>query len=111
MDVTFFENQSYYPKFDIQGENSIHEYQFWETENFSSHQPVSPSPTPILPSHHVPVPQVNEPLNILSDSPKTPYRSILIQLAKNSEFIVFSKKKKKTRGNRGTNTVQASPRI
>ena len=33
----------------------------------------------------------------MSDSPKTPYHSILIQLAKNSEFIVYSRKKEKTR--------------
>ncbi|RVX00496.1 Retrovirus-related Pol polyprotein from transposon TNT 1-94 [Vitis vinifera] len=33
MDVTFFENQPFYPKTAIQGENwSIDEFQFWETE-------------------------------------------------------------------------------
>ena len=31
MDVTFFEQQPFYPKHDIQGENSvIHEYQLWD---------------------------------------------------------------------------------
>ena len=33
MDVTFFENQFYYSKTNIQGENRIQECQFWETKN------------------------------------------------------------------------------
>ncbi|KAL6319870.1 hypothetical protein AAG906_036940 [Vitis piasezkii] len=43
MDVTFFETQPYYPKNDIQGENSTQEYQFWDLESFVSH----PSPPKI----------------------------------------------------------------
>ena len=35
MDMTFFENQSYYSKTDIQGENRIQEYQFWEIETMT----------------------------------------------------------------------------
>ena len=35
MDVTFFETQPYYPKIDIQGENSTQEYQFWNLESLS----------------------------------------------------------------------------
>ncbi|RVW80146.1 Retrovirus-related Pol polyprotein from transposon TNT 1-94 [Vitis vinifera] len=37
MDVTFFETQPYYPKNDIQGENSTQEYQFWDLESFRAH--------------------------------------------------------------------------
>ena len=38
MDVTFFENQSYYSKTDIQWDNRIQEYQFWETETMTKPQ-------------------------------------------------------------------------
>ncbi|RVX14379.1 Retrovirus-related Pol polyprotein from transposon RE2 [Vitis vinifera] len=37
MDVTFFETWPYYPKNDIQGENSTQEYQFWDLESFRAH--------------------------------------------------------------------------
>ena len=38
MDVTFFENQSYYSKTKIQEKNRIQEYQFWETETMTEPQ-------------------------------------------------------------------------
>ncbi|RVW98278.1 Retrovirus-related Pol polyprotein from transposon TNT 1-94 [Vitis vinifera] len=46
MDVTFFENQPFYPKTAIQGENwSTNEFQFWETE-ISTTSPLSSSLPP-----------------------------------------------------------------
>ncbi|RVW94063.1 Retrovirus-related Pol polyprotein from transposon TNT 1-94 [Vitis vinifera] len=46
MDVTFFENQPFYPKTAIQGENwSTDEFQFWETE-ISTTSPLSSSLPP-----------------------------------------------------------------
>ncbi|RVW52356.1 Retrovirus-related Pol polyprotein from transposon RE2 [Vitis vinifera] len=49
MDVTFFETQPYYPKNDIQGENSTQEYQFWDLESFK------PGPNPSkLPGNNAP---------------------------------------------------------
>ena len=53
MDVTFFETQPYYPKIDIQGENSTQEYQFWNLESFSE--------SPIITINHVPTKSFNQP--------------------------------------------------
>ena len=55
MDVTFFETQPYYPKNDIQGENSTQEYQFWDLESFSE--------SPITTENHIP------PESLISPSP------------------------------------------
>ncbi|RVW90198.1 Retrovirus-related Pol polyprotein from transposon TNT 1-94 [Vitis vinifera] len=50
MDVTFFENQPFYPKTAIQGENwSTDEFQFWETE-ISTTSPLSSSLPPQIDS-------------------------------------------------------------
>ena len=55
MDVTFFENQPFYLKTAIQGENwSIDEFQFWETE-ISTTSPLSSSTPPQIAA--VPVPE------------------------------------------------------
>ncbi|RVW61892.1 Retrovirus-related Pol polyprotein from transposon TNT 1-94 [Vitis vinifera] len=53
MDVTFFETQPYYPKNDIQGENSTQEYQFWDLESFSE--------SPITTENHIPPESFNQP--------------------------------------------------
>ncbi|RVW87157.1 Retrovirus-related Pol polyprotein from transposon TNT 1-94 [Vitis vinifera] len=57
MDVTFFETQSYYPKNDIQGENSTQEYQFWDLESFSE--------SPITTENHIPPESFNQPESIV----------------------------------------------
>ena len=53
MDVTFFETQPYYPKIDIQGENSTQEYQLWNLESFSE--------SSITTKNHVPIESCNQP--------------------------------------------------
>ncbi|RVX04964.1 Retrovirus-related Pol polyprotein from transposon TNT 1-94 [Vitis vinifera] len=53
MDVTFFETQPYYPKNDIQWENSTQEYQFWDLESFSE--------SPITTENHIPPESFNQP--------------------------------------------------
>ena len=53
MDVTFFETQPYYPKIDIQGENSTQEYQFSNLESFGE--------SPITTKNHVPIESCNQP--------------------------------------------------
>ncbi|RVW74059.1 Retrovirus-related Pol polyprotein from transposon TNT 1-94 [Vitis vinifera] len=57
MDVTFFETQPYYPKNDIQGENSTQEYQFWDLESFSE--------SPITTENHIPPESFNQPESIV----------------------------------------------
>ncbi|RVW73427.1 Retrovirus-related Pol polyprotein from transposon TNT 1-94 [Vitis vinifera] len=57
MDVTFFETQPYYPKNDIQGENSTQEYQFWNLESFSE--------SPITTENHIPPESFNQPESIV----------------------------------------------
>ena len=53
MDVTFFETQPYYPKIDIQGENSTQEYQFWNLESLSE--------SPITTKNKVSIESCNQP--------------------------------------------------
>ncbi|RVW70809.1 Retrovirus-related Pol polyprotein from transposon TNT 1-94 [Vitis vinifera] len=57
MDATFFETQPYYPKNDIQGENSTQEYQFWDLESFSE--------SPITTENHIPPESFNQPESIV----------------------------------------------
>ncbi|KAL6316992.1 hypothetical protein AAG906_026686 [Vitis piasezkii] len=57
MDVTFFETQPYYPKNDIQGENSTQEYQFWDLESFNE--------SPITTENHIPPESFNQPESIV----------------------------------------------
>ncbi|RVW61484.1 Retrovirus-related Pol polyprotein from transposon RE2 [Vitis vinifera] len=57
MDVTFFETQPYYPKNDIQGENSTQEYQFWDLESLSE--------SPITTENHIPPESFNQPESIV----------------------------------------------
>ncbi|RVW74766.1 Retrovirus-related Pol polyprotein from transposon TNT 1-94 [Vitis vinifera] len=57
IDVTFFETQPYYPKNDIQGENSTQEYQFWDLESFSE--------SPITTENHIPPESFNQPESIV----------------------------------------------
>ncbi|RVW63053.1 Retrovirus-related Pol polyprotein from transposon TNT 1-94 [Vitis vinifera] len=57
MNVTFFETQPYYPKNDIQGENSTQEYQFWDLESFSE--------SPITTENHIPPESFNQPESIV----------------------------------------------
>ncbi|RVW23954.1 Retrovirus-related Pol polyprotein from transposon TNT 1-94 [Vitis vinifera] len=57
MDVTFFETQPYYPKNDIQEENSTQEYQFWDLESFSE--------SPITTENHIPLESFNQPESIV----------------------------------------------
>ena len=53
MDVTFFEEQPFYPKTDVQGENYVEEHLFWSYLDFSSPSN-QPMPTASPPSHPVP---------------------------------------------------------
>ena len=91
MDVTFFENQPYYPKYDIQGEHTTQEYQFWETKITSSNIQTLESH---IPQYHIPhslsLP-ITESLDTTVEPPRT--SSIHSQPIKNSEFIVYSRKK------------------
>ncbi|RVX04713.1 Retrovirus-related Pol polyprotein from transposon TNT 1-94 [Vitis vinifera] len=69
MDVTFFETQPYYPKNDIQGENSTQEYQFWDLESFSE-SPITtenhiPPESPITTENHIPPESFNQPESIV----------------------------------------------
>ena len=83
MDVTFFEEQPFYPKTDVQGENCIEEHLFWSYPNFSS-PPSQLVPTTSPPDHLVPidsspshpVPTTNPPSHLVpTDSPSSPVHS------------------------------------
>ncbi|RVX20874.1 hypothetical protein CK203_002528 [Vitis vinifera] len=64
MDVTFFEQQSYFSKSDIQGEtNFIQEYQLWDIEESSHFSPNSDQPYPSLNHESIP------PQNLFLESP------------------------------------------
>ena len=93
MDVTFFENQPYYPKSDIQGEHTTQEYQFWEIE--SSSRIESPIPIPESQISHSPSIPIIGFLDTTVESPDASSHNIQPQPAKNSEFIVYSRRKKK----------------
>ena len=70
MDVTFLENQSHYPKTDIQGESESKqlEYHFWE--NLSSPSPIIHStPFTLLNSSEFPTHELVSPARSPSDSP------------------------------------------
>ena len=97
MDVTFYENQPYYSKTPIQEENRIQEYQFWGTETMTEPQtlefvivhnsnPISPAPSLSL--------QTTESVDIESSTPLCPNKS---QANNNKEFIIYSRRKKKSR--------------
>ena len=96
MDVTFFENQPYYSTIDIQGENRIQEYQFWEIETMTEPQTLesvivhNSNPIPPAPSLSF---QTNE---FIDTEPSTPLCLISSQIANNNEFIIYSRKKKKS---------------
>lgn len=61
MDVTFYENQSFYPKTYIQGENIMQEFQFWDEPQpnvkkvifdlspFSTFTPIPPNSDLVMP--------------------------------------------------------------
>ena len=96
MDVTFFENQPYYSTIDIQGENRIQEYQFWEIETMTEPQTLESvivhNSNPIPPAPSLPL-QANE---FIDTEPSTPLCLISSQIANNNEFIIYSRKKKKS---------------
>ena len=90
MDVTFFENQPFYPKTDIQGETPrTQEYQFWVAENTAKYPtlPLSTS-TPNTPktSQSESLPKPIQPENTRSQSPT--------QLVNHKEFRVYSRRQK-----------------
>ncbi|KAI9162582.1 hypothetical protein LWI28_028704 [Acer negundo] len=74
MDITFIENQSYYPKTNIQGGIESQESQFWETLTTEFFMSPSPSPTKTLESHshmspsHSPTKTLESHSQILLDS-------------------------------------------
>lgn len=96
MDVTFFENQFYYSKTDIQKENRIQEYQFWETEIMIEPQTfesvVVHNSNLISLARSVSL-QTTEFVDIEPSTPLSPNQS---QTVNNNEFIVYSRKKKKS---------------
>ena len=53
MDVTFFEDKSFYPKSDIQGENPSHKYQIWP-QTLSNSMPSNCTPNPKSEHNHIP---------------------------------------------------------
>ncbi|RVW29169.1 hypothetical protein CK203_098499 [Vitis vinifera] len=83
MDVTFFENQPFYPKTAIQGENwSTDEFQFWETE-ISTTSPLSSSLPPQTDTT-LSVPENNS-LDVSSVTPESTTQG-------SKEVIVYSRK-------------------
>ena len=95
IDVTYYENQSYYSKIDIEGENRIQEYQFWETKTMIKPQtlesiivynynPISPAPSLSL-----------QMIESVDTEPSTPLGPNQSQTVNSNEFIVYSRKKKK----------------
>ena len=83
MDVTFFENQPFYPKTAIQGENwSTDEFQFWETE-ISTTSPLSSSLPPQTDTT-LSVPENNS-LDVPSVTPESTTQG-------SKEVIVYSRK-------------------
>lgn len=92
MDVTFFENQPYYPKSDIQGEHTTQEYQFWEVE--SSQTLDSQILIPESQTSHISSTPIIGFLDTTAEFPSTSSHLIQPQPAKNNEFIVYSRKKK-----------------
>ena len=95
MDVTFFENQSYYSKTKIQEKNRIQEYQFWETETMTEPQTlefvIAHNSNPISPASSLSL-QTTEFVDI---EPSTPHPN-QSQAVNSNEFIVYSREKKKS---------------
>ena len=106
MDVTFFEQQPYFSKSDIQGEtNFIQEYQFWDIEESSHFPPNSDQPYPSL--NHESIPPQNfflespyfleSPSQDQTNNPPTnppPQNLDTIQSTKNDELITYSRRRK-----------------
>ena len=94
MDVTFFENQSYFPKSDIQGENS-REYQIWDILQDTQAASFSPSPNSATVPAIVPVIEteyVTETVPV--PTPKTePMVSNPPQLDTNPELRVYRRRR------------------
>ncbi|XP_042971975.1 uncharacterized protein LOC122304021 [Carya illinoinensis] len=101
MDVTFFEQQPYFPKSDIQGEtNFIQEYQLWDIEESPHFSPNSDQPCPSLNHESIP------PQNLFLESPyflesppqdqtnNPPQNLDTIQSTKNDELITYSRRRK-----------------
>ena len=86
IDVTFFEDQPYYPKAHIQGEKLIESW-LWETEPVPNHEPVPPipdhEPEPI-PGHEPVQPVLHEPET--EPSPET--------VREGKDLIVYSRRPK-----------------
>lgn len=92
--VTFFENQSYYPKLGIQGENPIpKEYILWD--NTMSTSPISPNTLPLTAPVHaldfltVPAPESSNNPNHGPEPTKQPTEK---------NVLVYSKKQRFQRG-------------
>ena len=78
MDVTFFEEQSYYPKFAVQGENHNQELQNWDFVSLIDPQPSSPNNT-LAPKTTLPPVSLIDPHSSSSDNTitsKTPHPSV-----------------------------------
>ena len=101
MDVTFFEQQPYFSKSDIQGEtNFIQEYQLWDIEESSHFSPNSDQPCPSLNRESIP-PQnlflespyfLESPSQDQTNNPPTnppPQNLDTIQSTKNDELITY----------------------
>ena len=105
MDVTFFEQQPYFSKSDIQGEtNFIQEYQLWDIEESSHFSPNSDQPYPSL--NHESIPPQNlflespyfleSPSQDQTNNPPTnppPQNLDTIQSTKNDELITYSRRR------------------
>ena len=61
MDVTFFENQPYYPK-TIQGDNLTQEYQFWNLELFGESLITTKNPILKESENHISPKSLNQPI-------------------------------------------------
>ncbi|KAJ4703138.1 Retrovirus-related Pol polyprotein from transposon TNT 1-94 [Melia azedarach] len=88
MDVSFFEQQPYYPKSDIQGENFTHEYQLWDIEtletSFSNHSPMS----------SIEIPQYEIPLSEPQTEPQPSQQTIPTHSVDASELRVYTRRNK-----------------
>ncbi|KAE8668064.1 putative ion channel POLLUX-like 2-like isoform X2 [Hibiscus syriacus] len=79
MDVTFFEHQPYYPKFDIQGEtNFTQEYQIWDIDESVQ---LSPNSNSISPQQHLSLESSYQNLDISKSTT-------------NNELITYSRRRK-----------------
>ena len=84
MNVTFFEDQPFYPKTNVQGENRLEEHQFWSYLDV-------PAPVLSVPSSSMPSPVLSSPSCVPSPMPSPVPMSIQ---EKPKEILAYSRRQK-----------------